>query len=136
VHPEVRVARYGFGAKAGCLVQSIQGISEVADWLGLTPETVQFDIEGSVGFEAEEPGGSLDLPGATDGVATVRYLIQVVGFANGGTWRFRVADDDRILWLEHRPDDLPDAVEEGGSRTGSMREHHHHDGPHHVEHHH
>lgn len=136
VHSEIRVARFGFGSRAGVLVQRIQGISEVADWLGLTPEAVQFEIEGSVEFEAEEPSGSVDPEGVTRDVATARYLIRANGFANGGTWRFRLADDDRLLWLEHRPDDLPDATEEGESRTGSMREHQHHVDPHLVEHHH
>lgn len=137
VHPEIRVARFGFGKRAGHLVQRLQGTSEVTDWLGLTPVEVQFDIEGSVEFEAEEPAGSVDPSGVTKEVASVRYQIRTDGFANGGTWRFRLADDDRLLWLEHRPDDLPDAIEEGGPRTGSMREHHHdHDDPHHVEHHH
>lgn len=135
VHPEVRVARFGFGASSGQLVQSIQGTSEVTDWVGLTPAAVQFDVVGSVGFEAEEPGESSGSSGETNVVATVRYQVTTVGFAGGGTWRFRLADDDRILWLEHRPDDLPDANAEDGSRTGSMREHRH-DHPHHVEHHH
>lgn len=139
VHPEVRVARFGFGENAGRLMQSIQGTSGVTEWFGISPKQVQFDIAGPVEFEAVEPSRSSGQEGveATDeaSIARVRYQVSAIGFSNGGTWRFTLADDDLINWLEHRPDDLPDAMQEGRSRTGENSEHHH-DDPHHVEHHH
>jgi|GEM_PF-2959880 len=139
VHPEVRVARFGFGENARCLMQSIQGTSGVTEWFGTSPKEIQFEVAGPVEFEEVEPSRSSGPDGVetTDeaSIASVRYRVSAVGFSNGGTWRFTLANDDLINWLEHHPDDLPDASAEGRSRTGENSGHHH-DDPHHVEHHH
>jgi hypothetical protein len=137
VHPEVRVARHGFGANVGKLMQTIQGTSGVAEWFGLTPAPVEFELAGPVEFETAEPGAPSDASAVSDGgeVAQVRYQVDTPGFRGGGTWQFRLADDDRIIYLEHWPDDIPDSIPERTSRTDSNREEHH-DDPHHLEHHH
>ncbi len=123
VHPEIRVERFGFGANAGRLVEVIRGTEGVAEWFGITPEVVQFELAGPVEVEGE---GS--------GVEKVGYRVVAGEFVGHGTWRFRLHDDGRIVWLEHRPDDIPDAVQEGSFRIGEGRMHGDH--PHHGEHHH
>lgn len=137
VHPEVRVARFGFGENAGSLMQSIEGTSGVTEWFGISPKVVQFEIAGPVEFESVEPSRSSGPEGVEatgeGSIASVRYRVSAPGFSNGGTWRFTLANDDLINWLEHHPDDLPNAKQEGGPRTGKNGEHDH-DDPHHVEH--
>jgi len=137
VHPEVRVVRWGFGTNVGQVVQDIQGTSGVAEWFGMTPATVEFDIAGPVEVEAEPSLESGDSTGGKEAgsVARAQYQVMAPDFLGGGIWNFRLAEDDRIIWLEHRPDDIPDPVQEGTSRSGANREHSY-DDPHHVEHHH
>ena len=127
VHPEVRVERYGFGENLGSLMQVIEGTSGVTEWFGLTPKSIQFEIVGPVMFESLESSrsaGQEGPQGSDDGsISRVRYQVSTVGFANGGTWRFELADDDRIAWLEHRPDDLPGVMhQERRPSTGSNGE--------------
>lgn len=126
VHPDIRVERYGFGSNAGRLVEEIRGIDGVAEWFGLTPEIVEFELAGQVEFES----------GDTE-IALVNYRVLAGDFVGAGTWRFEVGEDGRILWLEHRPKDIPDAVQEGTFRTGGHRnkeDHPHHGGHHHHHH--
>lgn len=141
VHPEIRVERYGFGDHLGVLMQTIQGTTGVTEWFGISPVQVQFEVAGPVELEQAEspestPKGSPTSGTENDaeGVAKVRYQVSAVGFTNGGTWRYRISEDGRIVWLAHHPDDLADAVQERDVRTGENR--HHHDDPHHLEHHH
>lgn len=135
VHPEVRVARFGFGANTGRLMQDIRGVSGVVDWFGLSPKEVRFEIVDPVELESGVPSASSRPEGEVGegGVARARYQVGSVGFSNGGTWRFGLSDDDLILWLEHRPDDLPESVHEERSVDGVDREHRQ-DDPHHLEH--
>ena len=137
-------------------MQVIEDTQGVADWFGMSPAGIEFEVAGPVEFEAAEPHAS-PIEGSPEGllssnatatqdggsVARVRYQVSAPGFLGGGTWRFRAADDERIAWLEHHPDDIPDAADErtnpltqgAESRNGSHRDHHQ-DDPHHVEHHH
>lgn len=121
VHDDIVVLRFGFGANAGHLVEEIRGVARVAEWFGLTPAVVQFELAGPVVVEDE----------ATSQVQ-IRYSLHADEFVGGGIWRLRIGDDSRIVWLEHRPDDIPDPVQEGTFRTGSKREHLH-DHPHHAD---
>ena len=61
--------------------------------------------------------GAVDVSG--DGVGLCRYTLTVDDFVNGGEWRFRLADDGRIVWLAHRPDSLPDDTDAQLERLGS-----------------
>jgi hypothetical protein len=137
VHPEVRVARFGFGANAGQVMQDIRGVSGVTDWFGLSPKEVQFEIVDPVELEAGATSGSSrpEEEAGEESVARVRYRVSAVGFSNGGTWLFKLSDDDLIIWLEHHPDDLPGAMRQERSVDGDDREQRH-DDPHHLEHHH
>jgi hypothetical protein len=112
VHPDVRVVRYGFGANQGRVVEEIHGVTGVAEWFGLTPDVIEFELAGPVDSLNEENG-------VEDAVVRgVRYQVLAGDFVNGGSWRFRVHEDGRIIWLEHRPDEVDDAVQEGSYRLG------------------
>ncbi len=64
-------------------------------WIRRTPETSQFTLQ-----SVEELGG---------GRWKARYEIRAPGdFVNHGTWRFKLADDERIAELHHQPDPLKD----------------------------
>lgn len=66
-------------------------------WIRRTPETSQFTLL---------DGGLEDLG---EGWWKARYEIRAPGdFVNHGTWRFKLADDERIAELHHQPDPLKD----------------------------
>lgn len=114
VHPDIRVVRYGFGVNQGRVVEEIHGAAGVTEWFGLTPDVIEFEVEGAV---ADEPAGSGQEDAA---VACVGYRVVAGDFVNGGTWRFRLHEDGRIIWLEHRPNEIEDAVQEGSFRIGRV----------------
>jgi hypothetical protein len=103
ISPGVRLERFGFGPRQGQLVQIIEGIGPVTAWLQLTPDGTSFAL-------AEAP--LVD----DEGVATVRYRLTHEDFVNGGEWRWKLADDGRITWLQHLPNDLPETDEEASAR--------------------
>lgn len=109
------VARKGFGSKSGHLVEVIEGLGNVSEWMGLIPEGITFECVGSVDVAADSEGE----------VATVRYQLSIDDFVGGGSWRFRVGDDGLVGWLEHSPDAISDPMEEGDYRAGGHREHDH-----------
>ena len=109
------VARKGFGSKSGHLVEVIEGLANVSEWMGLIPSGITFEREGQVDVGADSEGE----------VATVRYRLSVADFVGGGTWLFRLGDDDLVGWLEHQPDAISDPIEEGDYRAGGHREHDH-----------
>ncbi len=109
------VARKGFGSKSGHLVEVIEGLGNVSEWMGLIPEGITFECVGSVDVAADSEGE----------VATVRYQLSIDDFVGGGSWRFRVGDDGLVGWLEHSPDAISDPIEEGDYRAGGHRKHDH-----------
>lgn len=124
VHPDIVVERFGFGRKRGALVQVLRGASSVAEWFGITPEGVRFEIAGPVVLD----------PDRTPEVARTRYHLEIADIVGGGTWQYRIHDDGRVVWLEHAPDEIDHSVEEGDHRSDSDRGHHDH--PHPEGHHH
>jgi hypothetical protein len=136
VHPEVRVARFGFGENAGVLMEEILGVEGVSAWFGLTPKELTFEIASEVELESRVPSEISRAEEGADGesIAQVRYRVFTEGFSNGGTWRFTLSDDDLITSLEHHPDDLAGEIYEEASKGNDRNEQH--DDPHHLEHHH
>lgn len=124
VHPDIVVERFGFGSRRGTLVQKMEGGPAVAEWFGITPAGVRFEIAGPVVLD----------PDRTPEVARTRYRLSIADIVGGGQWSYRIHDDGRVVWLEHAPDEIPDPIEEGDHRSVSAREHHDH--PHHEGHHH
>ncbi len=126
VHPEIRIHRYGFGSNTGRLVEEIRGLSAVSEWIGLTPAVVEFELASEIENESDESD-----------VARVDYRVLAGDFVGSGHWRYKLHDDGRLLWLEHRPANIPDAIQEGTFRRGSERMHgeHPHQGEHHHHHH-
>lgn len=123
-HPDIVVERLGFGSKAGRLVQTFKGAPAVAEWFGLTPAGTFFELAGPVVLD----------PDKTPEIARTRYQLQSADIVGSGGWAYRIADDGRVIWLEHAPDQIADPIEEGDHRSGSDRGHHDH--PHPQEHHH
>lgn len=100
VDPAIRLERYGFGPNQGQLVQIIEGIGPLAAWLALTPENTAFEAVG-------------DLDISDDGVGTSRYRVTFPpDFENGGEWRWRLAADGRLVFVSHRPSEIPQAIVE------------------------
>lgn len=104
-HPDIEVVRFGFGANKGCIVETIRGFEGVAGWFALTPDIIDFELNGTVTVD-------------DSGCAMVDYKVIAGDFVNGGTWQFRLHDDGRIAWLAHRPKEIEEAVEEGSFRLG------------------
>lgn len=102
-HPDIEVVRFGFGANKGRVVETIRGYEGVAEWFSLTPDVIEFELDG-------------DIRELADGLSEVGYRVLAGDFANGGTWRFRAHADGRVTWLEHRPNEIDEAVEEGSFR--------------------
>ncbi|MGM0578812.1 MAG: nuclear transport factor 2 family protein [Myxococcota bacterium] len=98
VADDVVLERYGTGPWAGQQVERLEGAAAVAGWLARSPEGVRFEVE------PPDPRAAVEEPG----VVEVRYRVILEDFVNHGTWRLRLADDGRIAWLEHVPDEVPD----------------------------
>jgi hypothetical protein len=98
----VRVERLGFGSQRGVLVELFEGPQAVNAWLARTREVVHFELAAIACDEA-------------------RYLVRVEGesWLGGGTWRWQLAADGRLAWLQHQPDDL-------SSADGTAAEEHRH----------
>jgi len=122
VHPDIVVDRIGFGSKRGTLVQTMKGAPAVAEWIGITPAGVRFEVAGPVVLD----------PDMTPEAARTRYRLSIADIVGGGQWTYRIHDDGRVVWLEHAPDEIADPIEEGDHLSGSTREHHDH--PHHEGH--
>ena len=112
---DASVARKGFGSKTGQLVEVIEGLENVSEWMGLLPSGITFECVGPVEVAADSEGE----------VALVRYRLSVDDFVGGGSWRFRLGDDGLVGWLEHQPDRIDDPIEEGDYRAGGHRDHDH-----------
>ncbi|HEU4727484.1 MAG TPA: nuclear transport factor 2 family protein [Kofleriaceae bacterium] len=97
----VRVERHGPGERgAAPVVETFDGVAEVARWFARTPEAVRFSLAGA---PAPEPDG--DGAGAA---WVVEYAIAAGEFHNGGIWFARLAADGRIAFLSHHPFALRD----------------------------
>lgn len=114
VDTDVRIERCGFHATRHQLVEVLQGAAAVNDWLTLTRDVVQFQLDGA-------PRCS------EDGEVTVRYsvVVETADFRGGGEWRLRLTDDGRIAWLHHQPDDLAESAV--AAEPPSHQPHHAHD---------
>ncbi len=108
-HPDIEVERFGFGVNKGRAVETIRGLEGVAAWFATTPDIIDFELDGSVSVESE--------------FSVVGYKVIAGDFENGGTWRFKLHEDGRIAWLEHRPNEVEEAVEEGSFRLGRADAH-------------
>lgn len=96
--PEVVVERYHWAPPA--LAKRYSGQAEVGAWLAMSPARLVWSLEGPV-----QPGA--------DGAWEVRYGVAVGDFFNTGLWRFWLDAEGRLLRLEHRPEDLPEAWRRG-----------------------
>jgi hypothetical protein len=97
---EVRIERHVPGERAAPgdaapVVESFVGVAEVERWFARMPPVVRFALAG-----AARPDGD---------AWVVEYTIEAGEFHNGGTWLARLAGDDRIAQLSHRPFALRDA---------------------------
>ena len=101
VSTNIHIRRFGFGSKAGQLVEEIGGTKRVAAWIALTPPVARFTL-------LSEP--TVDSADAL--LFHAHYRLNAGDFVGGGVWRFRLDAAGRIAWLEHHPDDLEDPVEE------------------------
>lgn len=119
--PEVHARRHGNDSQRGLVVEWFDGHEAMRTWFQRSPEGMVFSLAGPVEADpgqtpdtaaARAAGGPVRLP--TDGVPLeegspqwrVRYRLVVGDFEGGGLWRFSLADDGRIAWLEHVPDEL------------------------------
>lgn len=107
LHPEAVVERYGTGATHGERMEVLEGREAIRHWLESCPEGTRFQIEGPVAVEEEEERARTALPSELTGRA--RYRVRVGEAGARGTWRFTLAGDGRVRWLEHRPDPAPEA---------------------------
>lgn len=94
--PTVTIARCGWDADAGTVVQLLQGREAVAGWLALTAAVVRFSIDWpSLGRSG--PRGDWQ----------IRYTVSAPdGFRGGGTWTLALDEAGLLLRLRHQPDGL------------------------------
>lgn len=102
VSADAVVDRHGNGARYGQVVERIEGVEAIAAWLSTSPEGTVFEVSSPVAYVWSSPGGG----GTAERVAEARYTVRGPGFDNQGSWRFSLAGDERLRWLEHAPDDL------------------------------
>lgn len=93
VSPDCELLRYGWGEDAEVVKEHFHGPEAISGWLGRTPKTTVFQLEGPLAAAGEH--------------WEQRYLVGIEDFQNRGCWRFRLGTDGRIARLEHRPDALP-----------------------------
>ncbi|MEL6182650.1 MAG: hypothetical protein AAFS10_27075 [Myxococcota bacterium] len=94
--PDAEVYRYGVWEEAGQRVDTFCGPSEVADWFARTPVKITFALASSPTPHPERPGAHM-----------VRFSYHFDDFSHGGRWIFGLADDGRLRWVEHHPEELP-----------------------------
>lgn len=102
VADDVRLERHAAGDRGADgpavapIAETFRGVREVAVWLARTPQQVQFALVGEPWRIADgiAPGGA---------IWGIEYAITAGEFRNGGVWHARLAGDDRIAFLSHRP---------------------------------
>lgn len=93
--------RYGAMERAGTLVETFRGWEAVDRWMARSPRApITFWLARAV----EHAAGAPAWWGPT---FFVRYAYAAEGWVHGGGWRFGLAPDGRLAWLEHFPDRLP-----------------------------
>jgi hypothetical protein len=92
VTDNVQIDRYGWEKRRTDLAEVITGLDAAVQWMARSPESVVFSADG--------------LSTVSGPTGTARYRLEATDFLGTGEWIFRLADDDRIEWIEHRPDDL------------------------------
>lgn len=97
------VERYGFGPNRGRLVERIHGPEHVRRWADMSPREARFELTSEVEVEVDDDGT----------IGHAGYRITVPLFENFGRWSFRLADDGRIRWLAHVPNDIEESHPEG-----------------------
>ena len=93
VGEEIDIWRHGNYGQRGEIVERFSGLQEVIGWFARCPTGVDFQL-------AEGPIA------ASDGAWQAHYKLHMTDFEGGGVWRFRLAPDGRIAWLEHMADEL------------------------------
>lgn len=101
---DVELVRYGWGQSSDQIAEQRHGRAELQAWMARTPATARFTRVG-------------DAIPQSEGVAIARYALEMDGFKNGGRWRFRLSDDGRVQWWEHRPGDLDPDIQDAEWRT-------------------
>jgi hypothetical protein len=114
VDDEVRIERCGFHATRDQVLEVLNGAVAVNDWLALTRDVVEFRLDGDSRCDA---GGEI--------AARYAVVVEAANFRGGGEWHLRLANDGRIAWLRHQPDDLEQATPEPdpGHQPGHAHDH-------------
>lgn len=94
--PTIQVDRCGWGENNGKVVQVIKGWKDLSAWLRLSPDGTVFNLDSEVCSSSDQEPFE----------AVVRYRLEVSDFVGGGEWRFQMAEDGRLVRIEHRPDNL------------------------------
>lgn len=94
------IERCGVKANRDKVLDTHSGHIEIAAWVARVPEGTVFTRTSDVAAETGDAGETL---------WTARYRITVEDFEGGGLWRVRLAEDGRLSWINHQPDDLKDS---------------------------
>ncbi len=116
--PDIVIDRMGVFDKQGKLAETFRGQDEVAAWLERMPDGVLFELGGDL--EQIERRGKP--------AYELRYVYRIaeIQFVHGGTWQLQLSDDDRISWLRHMPEPLPEGQSAGGRDAGGAAHQHVH----------
>lgn len=91
----IRVRRFGYHGTRHEVLEQLDGLEQVQQWLARTPATIEFFLQEST------------LQATGHQTYSVRYRLTAPDdFHGGGLWQLKVAADGRIRELDHRPDDL------------------------------